>query len=112
MKSDERIAPLNFAPATPEIDGWPLFAFGRVMITANCLYTLLHHNLSAREAFGRHTSGDWGDLAPEYKARNNKALLSGKAPLCSIYILSKEVRLRIITASSRSHTRILLANAR
>jgi len=111
MKSDERPTMLNCASITGEY-GWPLFAFGRLIVTANCFYTLLQHNLSAREAFGRHTSGDWGDLAPEYKARNDKALLSGKAPLCSTYILSKDVRLRIITASNRSHTRILLADGR
>ncbi len=106
MKSDKHSATFTHKLSKCK---WPLFSFGQVTVTAKCYYTLQRHKLSAFNAFGRHTSGDWGDLDPKHKALNDKALLSGKAALSSVYTLAQGVRVRIITAPNRSRTMILLA---
>lgn len=55
----------------------------------------------------RHASGDWGDLCPEDKAINERALLQGQR-LLSVYKTKLGVRYYIITEADRSVTTVLL----
>lgn len=55
----------------------------------------------------RHQFGDWGDLDPEDRQENERALRGG-GRLLSAYTLRSEERLWIITEADRSATTLLL----
>jgi len=55
----------------------------------------------------RHKHGDWGDLDPEDRAANRRALVLG-GRLLSVYPLDAGQRLWVITESDRSATTLLL----
>lgn len=114
MQTDERRKKrIGAAAPRATAGGWPLFSFGRVIVTAKCFYTLQQYNLSALEVFGRHTVGDWGDTAPKDKAWNDQVLLSGQGPLLSLYRLAAQdhaVTIAILTARDRLRTTIFLAD--
>jgi len=54
----------------------------------------------------RHAKGDWGDLCPEDKAANNRALIHG-GRLLSAYEKDGLPKVWIITEADRSATTIL-----
>ena len=56
---------------------------------------------------GRHGRGDWGELDPEDKRENDRALRVGNR-LLSAYTLATGVKVWIITEADRSSTCILL----
>jgi hypothetical protein len=87
----------------------PLFALGRVVITANAQQTLQqrgqYHIVATM--LGRHALGDWGELDPEDIAANNAALRDGSR-LLSAYRFDDSFKVWVITAANRSATTILL----
>lgn len=61
-------------------------------------------------ALRRHALGDWGDLSPEERALNDKALADGRQ-LMSAYQLSDGKTIWVITESNRAWTTVLLPSA-
>lgn len=105
MEDDTNASGLTFAALTGIK---PLFELGLVVITKHCAATLEAQELSVLDSLIRHATGDWGDLDAEDIASNNKALVSGPGRLFSAYVLSRRVKVWIITEWDRSATTILL----
>ncbi|MCC7102423.1 MAG: hypothetical protein IT206_05010 [Fimbriimonadaceae bacterium] len=82
-----------------------LFPIGRLLATPAVLAEVEVSDI--REALGRHTSGDWGELEQEDKNENDLALKIGERIL-SAYKASTGVKFWIITERDRSATTILL----
>lgn len=61
--------------------------------------------------FQRHASGDWGDVTDAQWQTNNAALQSGDR-LESVYVVHRELSIRIFTEADRSETHITLASER
>lgn len=59
------------------------------------------------DAFTRHLRGDWGNLDPEDREQNERALIAG-GRLFSAYTSDSGTRFWIITEADRSATTILL----
>ncbi|HHK9608358.1 hypothetical protein UXO16_20165 [Enterobacter hormaechei] len=55
----------------------------------------------------RHIRGDWGDVTDDMWQENNAALASGE-PLGSLYIVTRELTIRIFTEADRSVTHVML----
>jgi len=85
--------------------GKPL-ALGRTVATPGALQVLCKYEVSPLSLLVRHQSGDWGELCPDDKAANERALTEGSR-VFSAYPLGEE-RLWVITESDRSSTSILL----
>lgn len=65
----------------------PGFALGRLLSTPGALAALVEAGQDGRTFLKRHYSGDWGDLDPEDKKANDRALMRGERIL-SAYRLS------------------------
>lgn len=83
----------------------PKFDLGQLVATPNALGVLSHDDIIA--SLGRHVRGDWGELDPEDRSANERALLHG-GRLFSAYLSTKEVKFWIITECDRSVTTVLL----
>ena len=81
------------------------FNLGRVVITRNALDTLPGDALL--EGLARHARGDWGDVCPEDRGLNDRALREGSR-LLSVYKTGDGTAFWIITEADRSATTILL----
>jgi hypothetical protein len=78
---------------------------GRIYISPNALSQLKHSEILA--ALQRHASGDWGDLNHFDQQKNNLSLKKG-LPIYSVYQSITNVKLWIVTNSSRSASFALL----
>jgi hypothetical protein len=85
----------------------PLFPLGRVVATPGALAALAKVGQSPWEYVQRHQQGEWGDLHPDDRHANERALQDGSR-LFSAYTLPNSIRLWIITESDRSCTTALL----
>ena len=81
------------------------FPLGQIVATPNALAHLTGKDIST--ALRRHTQGDWGDVCPEDRAANNRALTEGLR-LLSVYHAQNNQKFWIITEADRSSTCILL----
>ncbi len=79
----------------------PKFGLGQMVITAGALAALSHEDVLA--ALARHAAGDWGELDPEDREANDRALREG-GRLVSVYRSSQSVKFYIITEWDRSLT--------
>jgi hypothetical protein len=93
------IVAISFKPASPR------FPLGRLVATPNALQSLANGDIM--DGLGRHLSGDWGDLDPDDKEANDRALVEGTR-LFSAYTGKSGVRYWIITEANRSATTVLL----
>ncbi|WP_322103958.1 hypothetical protein [Paraburkholderia sp. J41] len=83
------------------------FPMGTTAITPAAQAMLEQAGLSPVALLDRHVRGDWGELEPADRARNELALLSGKR-LLSSYVIPGSGTVWIITEADRSITTILL----
>ena len=83
----------------------PKFDLGHLVATPNALGVLSHDDIMV--ALGRHVRGDWGELDPEDRNANERALQHG-GRLFSAYLSTNEVKFWIITECDRSATTVLL----
>ena len=81
-------------------------ALGHAVATPGALQVLSKYQISPLLLLIRHQSGDWGELGPEDRQANERAVLEGSRVL-SAYPLGEE-RLWVITEADRSSTCILL----
>lgn len=85
------------------------FRLGRLLSTPGALAALVAAHQSGRAFLKRHHAGDWGDLDPEDKKSNDRAVEEGERIL-SAYRLQTGQKLWIITEADRSATTLLLPN--
>jgi hypothetical protein len=83
----------------------PKFPFGQVVMTTNAMQTLRDDEVGT--ALADHMHGDWGDVCPEDRAANERALANG-GRLFSVYHDGSGVKFWIITEADRSATTVLL----
>lgn len=88
------------------------FMPGQMLATPGAMAVLNSFKVSPSRLLDRHLAGDWGDLSPEDKERNEEALKDGSR-LFSAYKLNDDVKVWIITEAVsdigiRSATTILL----
>jgi hypothetical protein len=83
----------------------PHFSLGQLYITAAAQAVLSDDDV--RQALSRHRAGDWGDVHPNDRGRNDEALVSGER-LLSVYAAADGTRFWIITEADRSATTVLL----
>ncbi len=81
------------------------FALGRLVITRGALAALNAGDVVL--ALDRHAAGDWGDLCPEDREANERALREG-GRFFSVYRTRDDVKFYIITEHDRSATTVLL----
>jgi hypothetical protein len=81
------------------------FSLGRTIITRGALAALSETDIKI--ALRRHVSGDWGDLDPPDKARNEDALKT-EGRLFSRYQSKVGTKFYVITEWDRSYTTVLL----
>ncbi len=81
------------------------FSLGRTVATPHVLDTIPRTEIIS--ALRRHSSCDWGDVCPEDKATNNRALRCGER-LFSVYHSRDNTKFWIITEADRSATTVLL----
>ena len=84
----------------------PRLAFqpGAIVATPGALELVNHRQLA--ELLRRHLSCDWGDLDPEDKEANDRAVKHGERILSSYHTESGE-KLWLITERDRSQTTVL-----
>lgn len=85
----------------------PRFNLGRVVATSHLVEVLQDETPWVGESLARHLACDWGDVCPEDKMLNDRALETG-GRLLSAYTTPKGVKFWIITESDRSVTTVLL----
>jgi hypothetical protein len=83
------------------------FTLGQVVATPASLDLLEEHRRSAVEYLRRHTAGDWGDVDASDQQANEAAVRSGNR-LFSVYRITADLSIWIITEADRSATTILL----
>ncbi len=82
-----------------------LFTWNRVFITTNAEEKL--HPVDVKNAYLRHTDGDWGDLCPEAVEENRRAFKEG-GQLLSVYHDRRQTKFYILTNADRSKTTIFM----
>ncbi len=85
----------------------PRFDLGQVVATPGALAALEAAHCDLLDLLRRHAEGDWGDVEPDDRRANDEAVQHGDR-LLSAYTLSGDVKVWIITESSRSVTSALL----
>jgi hypothetical protein len=83
------------------------FPLGQVVMTTNAMRTLREDDVGT--ALANHAYGDWGDVCPEDREANERALAYG-GRLFSVYHDGSGVKFWIITEADRSATTVLLPN--
>ncbi len=81
------------------------FILGRLVITRGALAALNAGDVVL--ALDRHATGDWGDLCPEDREANERALREG-GRLFSVYRTRDDVKFYVVTEHDRSLTTVLL----
>jgi len=85
----------------------PLFPLGQCVATPGALAALEEAGQSPADFLNRHVAGDWGEIAPEDRGLNERALNEG-ARIFSVYRTSKGVKVWVITEADRASTCVLL----
>lgn len=81
------------------------FKLGRTVATPNVLDAVPQDEIFA--ALQRHKNCDWGDVCPQDKWSNDRALQNGER-LFSVYHSKEGIKFWIITEWDRSATTVLL----
>lgn len=83
------------------------FSLGQVVATPGAIGALEQAGLDAPTLLARHQSGDWGDVGTEDHAENELAL-GRHLRIFSVYRLSAQVTIWIVTEADRSATTLLM----
>lgn len=84
----------------------PKFELGKTVQTPGAVEALERSGQEAGFFVEKHCQGDWGDVAPDDQAENERALLEG-GRLVSLFMTLKGDALLVITEADRSITSIL-----
>ncbi|MEB3081599.1 hypothetical protein VD792_26725 [Pseudomonas aeruginosa] len=88
-----------------------LFPVGALIFSAGVDRLMRAGRLDPLPYFQRHASGDWGDVTDEQWQANNAALQSG-GRLESLYMVHRQLSIRVVTAADRHETHVELASER
>jgi hypothetical protein len=83
------------------------FPTGTIIATRRAGDSLVQAGVAGLQLVDRHVRGDWGDISPEGREENNRAL-RGAGRIISSYTLTTGVRVLVLTEGDRSATTILL----
>ena len=83
------------------------FPFGRIVITPAARDALGGESMTGHHLLARHARGDWGDVCEFDRRANDEALREGLR-LFSVYTITPDLVIWIITEADRSVTTILL----
>ncbi len=83
------------------------FPLGKLLTTPRALGVLQASGMTPLALLARHAAGDWGDLDPEDKQLNERALQDG-ARIFSAYRFAAGFKVWIITEADRNATTVLL----
>jgi hypothetical protein len=81
------------------------FRIGRIVATPHALEVIPNNDIQV--GITRHQAGDWGEVPPEDRIANDRAVVEGTR-LLSAYRSAKDVVFWIITEADRSSTCVLL----
>lgn len=84
-----------------------LVPLGQLVATPGALAAVTEANQQPLELLARHARGDWGELCPDDRRANERALRC-RQRLLSAYALTSGRRVWIITEADRSATTLLL----
>lgn len=84
-----------------------LFPIGALIFSQGVDRLMREGRLDPMPYLQRHIRGDWGDVTDDKWQENNAALTSGE-PLNSLYIVTRELTIRIFTEADRSATQVML----
>lgn len=84
-----------------------LFPIGALIFSQGVDRLMREGRLDPMPYLQRHIRGDWGDVTDDKWHKNNAALKSG-ARLDSLYVVTRDVTIRIFTEADRSETHVLL----
>lgn len=87
----------------------PLFDLGSFVATPAALEAVARVGRIPLEFLARHHRGDWGNVDAHDRESNDRAIIEG-GRIFSVYQLSDEKKIWIITEADRSSTCILLPN--
>ncbi|WP_051962358.1 hypothetical protein [Serratia sp. Ag2] len=85
----------------------PLFAPGKLTMTCGIAERVQQGVLNPLPYLSRHLAGDWGEVC-EYDYKLNQAALNTGDRLHSVYQVTPDLTIWIITESDRSVTTVLL----
>lgn len=83
------------------------FPLGKILATPGALKALKDSHQAPLDFLARHAKGDWGEVCPEDRAANDRALENGERIL-SAYKTNEGIKVWVITEWDRSLTTILL----
>jgi hypothetical protein len=84
----------------------PKFELGKIVLTPGALEALSRAGQDAEFFLEKHAQGDWGDVAPDDQAENERALLEG-GRLVSLFMTLTGDALLLITEADRSLTTVM-----
>jgi len=84
-----------------------LFTLGKIVGTPDALALLESHGVEPKTLLDRHVSGDWGDVDDHDHAVNDQAVKT-EGRILSVYDMSNDQKVWIITEWDRSATTLLL----
>lgn len=84
-----------------------LFPIGALIFSEGVDRLMREGRLDPMPYLLRHIRGDWGEVTDDKWRENNAALKSG-ARLDSLYVVTRDVTIRIFTEADRSATHVLL----
>ncbi|MFM2013493.1 MAG: hypothetical protein RLZZ396_2277 [Planctomycetota bacterium] len=85
----------------------PLFELGKTIATPAALEAMQEAGVNPSELLKRHVTGDYGDICDEDDGLNDIAIKEGTRIL-SVYKVTNELTIWIITEADRSSTCMLL----
>ncbi len=85
----------------------PLFELGKTVATPAALEAMQDVDINPSELLKRHVTGDFGDICDEDEGLNDTAIKEGTRIL-SVYKVTNQLTIWIITEADRSSTCILL----
>lgn len=83
------------------------FPLGQLLTTPGALNALQAAGMTPLPLLARHAAGDWGDLGPEDKQLNERALKDG-GRIFSAYRFAAGSSVWVITEADRAATTVLL----
>ncbi|WP_338807037.1 hypothetical protein V8U11_08240 [Pseudomonas chlororaphis] len=88
-----------------------LFPVGALVLSPGIDRLMRDGHLDPLPFLRRHVRGDWGDVTDERWQTNNAAVESGGL-LESLYIVHRELSIRIVTDADHSQTRVTVTSER
>ena len=83
------------------------FSLGNTYLTPGVQDLMARGTVNPLALLSRHARCDWGEMSPEDRRANNRALTDGTR-LFSAYQVTPDVRVWVITEADRSATTLLL----